>query len=80
MIDVLPAESFQNILLLQPFIAPVPTFLRPVAGIKFEISSLSGYIFFLFQFKHLLCSLSSIVNKILAHVIRKSFSFHFIQI
>ncbi len=33
-----------------------------------------------FQFKHLLCYLCSIVNKILAHVIWKSFSFHFIQI
>ncbi len=32
------------------------------------------------QFKHLLCYLCSIVNKILAHVIWNSFSFHFIQI
>ncbi len=32
------------------------------------------------QFKHLLCYLCFIVNKILAHVIRKYFSDHFIQI
>ncbi len=32
------------------------------------------------QFKHLLCYLCFIVNKILAHVIWNSFSFHFIQI
>ncbi len=38
--DQLPAESFQNLLLFQPFVAPVPTFLRPVAGIKFNIRSL----------------------------------------
>ncbi len=30
--------------------------------------------------KNVLCSRCSIVNKILAHVIWKSFSFHFIQI
>ncbi len=41
MLDVLPAESFQNVLLFQPFVAPVPTFLRPVAGIKFEMSILN---------------------------------------
>ncbi len=35
LLDVLPAESFQNVLLFQPFVAPVPTFLRTVAGIKF---------------------------------------------
>ncbi len=34
----------------------------------------------MYQFKHLLCYLCSIVNKILAHVFWKSFSFHFIQI
>ncbi len=38
-----PAESFQNVLLFQPFVAPVPNFLRPLAGIKFDISSFSGY-------------------------------------
>ncbi len=38
---------------------PRPNILRHVAGIKFEIS----------QFKHLLCSLCSIVNKISAHMI-----------
>ncbi len=42
MLDVLPAEYFQIVLLFQPFVAPVPTFLRPVAGIKFEMSSFSG--------------------------------------
>ncbi len=31
------------------------------------------------QFKHVLCYLCSIVNKKVAHVILKSFSFHFIQ-
>ncbi len=36
---ILPAESFKNVLLFQQFASPVPTFLRPVAGIKFEISS-----------------------------------------
>ncbi len=41
MLDVLPAESFQNVLLFQRFVAPVQTFLRPVAGIKFEMSSFS---------------------------------------
>ncbi len=69
MLDVLPAESFQNVLLFQPFVAPVPTFLRPVAGIKFEMSSFSGSKCKISPFKHLLCSLCSIVNKILAHVI-----------
>ncbi len=34
----------------------------------------------MYQFKHLLCYLFSIVDKILAYVIWKSFSFHFIQI
>ncbi len=42
MLDVLPAEYFQNVLLFQAFFATLPTFLRPVAGIKFEISSFSG--------------------------------------
>ncbi len=60
--------------------APVPTILRPVAGIKFEMSSFCAYNFKTSQFKHLLCYLCSIVNKILAHVIWNSFSFHFIQI
>ncbi len=44
--------------------APVPTILRPVAGIKF-----CEYNCKISQFKHLLCYLFSIVNKILAHVI-----------
>ncbi len=47
LLDVLPAESFQHFLLFQPFVAPVPTFLRIVAGIKFEMSS------FIFIFMHL---------------------------
>ncbi len=34
----------------------------------------------MYLFKHLLCSLCSIVNKILAHVIEKSFRFNLIQI
>ncbi len=34
----------------------------------------------MYQFKHLLCYLCSIVNKIFAHVIWNSFSFHFIKI
>ncbi len=34
----------------------------------------------IFQFKHLLCCLCSIVSKILAHVILNYFIFHFIQI
>ncbi len=60
--------------------APVPSILRPVAGIKFEMSSFCAYNCKMSHFKHLLCYLCSIVNKILAHVIWKSFSFHFIQI
>ncbi len=59
--------------------APVPTILRPVAGSKFEMRSFCAYNFKISQFKHLLCYLCFIVNKILAHVIWKSFSFHFIQ-
>ncbi len=47
---------------------PVPTILRPVAGIKFEMSSFCAYNCKISQFKHL-CYLCSIVNKILAHVI-----------
>ncbi len=47
--------------------------LRPVAGIKFEMSSFCAYNCKIAQFKHLLCYLSFIVNKILAHVIWKSF-------
>ncbi len=38
----LPAESFQNVLLFQPFVAPLSAFLRPGAGIKFEMSLFSG--------------------------------------
>ncbi len=48
---------------------PVPTLLRPVAGIKLEMSSFCAYNFKMSQLKHLLCYLCSIVNKILAHVI-----------
>ncbi len=44
--------------------APVPTILRPVVGIKFEISSFCAYNLENSQFKHLLCYLCSIVNKI----------------
>ncbi len=58
--------------------APVPTILRPVAGIKFEILCIT--FFTIYQFKHLLHYLCSIVNKIWAHVIWKSFSFHIIKI
>ncbi len=60
-------------LLLQPFVAPLPTFLRPVAGIKFDVSSFNGYKCKVSPLKHLLCSLCSIVNKVLARVIWKSF-------
>ncbi len=56
---------------------PVPTMLRPVAGIKFEMNSFCAYICKISQLKHLLCYLCSIVNKILAHVIWKSFQFSF---
>ncbi len=59
---------------------PFATILRPVAGIKFEMSSFYAYNFTISKFKHLLCYICSIVNKILTHVIWKSFSFHFIQI
>ncbi len=64
-------------MLFQHFVAPVQKFLNPVAGIKFEwikvdksvkFLSLNIYVIYVF------------VNKILAHVIWKSFSFHFIQI
>ncbi len=60
--------------------APVPTILKPVAGIRFEMSSFCAYNCKISQFKHSLCYLCYIVNKILAHVILNSFSFHFIQI
>ena len=33
---------FSNFLPFQPLIAPVPSCLRPVAGIKFEKSSFNG--------------------------------------
>ncbi len=46
----------------------MPTNLRPVADIKFEMSSFCAYNLKMSQFK-LLCYLCSIVNKILAHVI-----------
>ncbi len=48
--------------------APVPTILRPVAGIDFEMSSLCAYNCKMYEFKHLLCYLCP-MNKILAHVI-----------
>ncbi len=69
LLDVLPDESFLNVLLFQPFLAPVPTILRPVAGITFEMSSFCAYNFKISQFKHLLCYPCTIVNKILAHAI-----------
>ncbi len=50
----------------------VPTILRPVAGIKFEIGSFCASNFNMSQFKHV-CYLCSIVNKILTHVIFKIF-------
>jgi len=56
-------------LLFQPFVAPVPTILRPVAGIKFEMSSFSGLKCKISPFKHLLYYLLSIVNKIFANLI-----------
>ncbi len=59
--------------------APVPTILRPVAGIKFEMSSFCAKQIKISQFKHL-CYPCSIMNKIFTHVIWNSFSFHFIQI
>ncbi len=46
-----------------------------VAGIKFKTSSFCTYHFKISQFKHLLCYLCSIVNKILAYVIWNYFSF-----
>ncbi len=79
LLDVLPAESFLNVLLFQPFLAPVPTILRPVAGITFEMSSFCAYNFNISQFKHL-CYPCTIVNKILAHVIWRSLNLNFIQI
>ncbi len=39
---------------------PRPNYLRPVAGIKFEMSSFSAYIS---QFKHFVFYLCSILNK-----------------
>ncbi len=44
------------------------------------MSSLCAYNCKISQFKHVLCYICSVVNKILAHVIWNSFSFHFIQI
>ncbi len=41
-INIIPAKYFQNVLLFQPFVAPVPTFFKPVAGIKFEMRLFSG--------------------------------------
>ncbi len=58
---------------------PIPTILRPVAGITFEMSSFCAYNCKVSQFKHLLCYLCSIVNKMLAYVILNYFSFHFIK-
>ncbi len=55
--------------------APFATILRPVAGIKFEMNSFYAYNFTISKFKHLLCYICSIVNKILTHMIWKSFSF-----
>ncbi len=58
---------------------PVPPILKSVTGIKFE-SSFFLFIFYFFLSLNMCCYLCSTVNKILAHVISKSFSFHFIQI
>ncbi len=60
--------------------APVPTILRRVAGIKFEMSTFCALNCKMSQFKHLLYYLCSIVNKILTHMIWNYFSFHSIQI
>ncbi len=49
--------------------ATVPNISRPVAGIKFEMSSFCAYNFKIYQLKHLLCYLCSIVNNIIAYVI-----------
>ncbi len=49
--------------------APVPTILRPVAGIKFEMNLFCALNCKVSQCKHLLCYLCSIVDEILAHVI-----------
>ncbi len=38
MLDVLSVEYVKKVLLFQPFVAPVPTFWGPLAGIKFEMS------------------------------------------
>ncbi len=45
--------------------APIPTILRPVAGIKFEMSSFWEYNFQISELKKLLCYICPIVNKIL---------------
>ncbi len=60
---------FSKCLAFSALCCPRANFLRPVAGIKFEMSSFSGYKCKIYLFKHLLCYLCSIVNKILAHVI-----------
>ncbi len=62
---------FKIFCFFQPFVTSVPTFLRPVACLKFEMSSINGLKCNISPFKHLMCSLCSFVNKknILAHVI-----------
>ncbi len=47
--------------------------LKPIADIKFEMSSFCANNCRISQFKHLLCYLCSNVNKILVHVILKLF-------
>ncbi len=58
-----------NLFKISCFYTPLLPFLKPVAGIKFEMSSLCAYNFFISQFKHFLCYLCSIVNNMLAYVI-----------
>ncbi len=58
-----PSWIFSKGLAFSALCCPVPTFLRPVAGIKFKMSLFSGWKCKISLFKHLLCSLCSIVNK-----------------
>ncbi len=65
------AERYLKILEqhMLPSTSITDVYYRPVTGIKFEMSSLCAYNFKISQFKHLLCYLCYIVNKILARVI-----------
>ncbi len=74
-----PNWIFSKGFAFQPFVAPVSTILRPEAGIKLEMSSFGGYKCNISQSLNLCNIIYSIVNKTLAHVTWKFFSFHFIQ-